>query len=373
MTPRFAPFAASLFISLSGCASSSSSPARTQPPPQQYPQQGYAPGYGPPPQQYPPQQYPQQQYPQQQYPQQAQQPATAPAPAATTPFGLPPFQFPFPTGTASTGTTGVAGLQAPLIGQEAQKAEVASILQELIANLQPDKQARVRGIPLVFDPNPNEINAFAGCDDRGGAFMAGTVGILDAIDAIAQTKATDGMFGTQTYEAYMKAVLPRLQATNGGSAALPQGIISPIQLVDPRRLSRARDLFDEITAFVFGHELAHHYEGHTGCANGQGVSSGVDSGTVARLGSRIAPIFNQPLEAVADNDGVFNVLTSGKNRRPKLRWTEEGALMLLDFFSRLEGVPLLHPVNLLSTHPNSKARAIAVQLAARVWAVQNPG
>jgi hypothetical protein len=254
-----------------------------------------------------------------------------------------------------------------------QKQEVASILQELITNLPPDRQAKVRGIPLVFDPNPDEINAFAGCDERGSPFMAGTVGILDAVDAIAQTRATDQIFGTQTYEAYMKAVLPRLQQPKGGSAALPQGIISPVQLIDPRRIARARDLFDEIMGFAFGHELAHHYMGHTGCANGQGGGAGPNPAALAHLATAIVPLLNQPIETQADTEGTFNLLNTGKARRPRTRWNEEGGLMLLDFFSRLDGIPLFHPIGFLSTHPNPKGRILWVQGVVRTWQFQNPG
>lgn len=383
-----------LLAFLGACASSSSPPART-PPPQGYPQQAY-----PYPQQgYPPQQqgYPQQQYPQQQRPQQGPYAAPAPAPApqqrpptqqapapAPTSGGLPfPFPFPFPTagggGTAGGGTVGgipsLGGIATPLIGTEMQKQETASILQELIANLPADRQARVRGIPLVFDPNPDEINAFAGCDDRGSPFMAGTVGLLDAVDAIAQTKATDELFGTQTYEAYLKAVLPRLQQPKGGSAALPQGIIAPQQMIDPRRLARERELFDEIIAFAFGHELAHHYMGHTGCANGQAPTSGPDPSAVARLATRIIPLLNQPVETQADTEGTFNVLNTGKARkaRGQTKWNEEGGLMLLDFFARLDGIPLFHPIGFLSTHPNPRGRILWVQGVVRTWQLQNPG
>lgn len=375
---------------VAGCGGTAQNAAPQQP--RGYPQQGY-------PQPYPQQGYPQQGYPQQGYPQpqqfppqqrpapapqtaQQQPPRTtpqaAPSAAPTGPFGL-PFPFPIPgLGTGGTGTPAlpsIPGFATPLVGTEMQKAETASILQELTQNLPPDRQARVRGIPLVFDPNPDEINAFAGCDDRGSPFMAGTVGLLDAVDAIAQTKATDELFGTQTYEAYLKATLPRLQQPNGGSAALPQGLISPQQAVDPRRLARERELFDEIIAFAFGHELAHHYMGHTGCANGQAASGGPDPSAIARLATRVIPLLNQPVETQADTEGTFNVLNTGKARRARgaTKWNEEGGLILLDFFSRLDGIPLFHPIGFLSTHPNSRGRILWVQGVARTWALQNPG
>ena len=374
-----------LGTALAACASSTPSPSRTAAPPQGYP--GNPQGYPPPQQGYPQQGYPQQGYPQGQqgYPPQQPYPAQPPPPpqqpqqpTAQSPF---PFPFPFPGATGGTqaapagGLPGLGGLQMPVVGTEAQKAETASILGELIQNLPADRQSKVRGIPLVFDPNPDEINAFAGCDERGAPFMAGTVGLLDAVDAIAQTRATDELFGTQTYEAYLKIVIPRLQQPKGGSSALPQGMIAPQHLIDPRRLARARDLFDEIIAFAFGHELAHHYMNHTGCANGQSASGGPDPSAVARLATRIVPLLNQPMETQADTEGTFDVLNTGKarGRANRVRWTEGGGLKLLDFFARLDGIPLFHPIGFLSTHPNSRGRILWVQAVARTWSLQNPG
>ena len=156
-------------------------------------------------------------------------------------------------------------LLAPLIGVQAWQAELRSILNELLAVLSQPNQQLVRGIPLVFDPT-GEINAFAGCDEQGTPFLAATAGILEAVDAIAQTKATDEVFGTHTYDAYCAAVLPGVVTSDKGRAALPTGIIPTNLGGDPRRWSRAREIFDEVLAFTFGHELAHHYLGHTGCA-----------------------------------------------------------------------------------------------------------
>lgn len=380
----------SVALSALACGSPASNTPPSNAPPTQgggYPQPGYPQGYPP---GYPPQAYPQAYPPPQQRPtgpvaQQPQpaphqpvpqgQPQVQPAPQ-TGPFGLPfPFPFPIPgaaTPTPTSAPPATGALLVPLVGTEMQKQEVAAILQELIAALPPDRQARVRGIPLAFDPNPEEINAFAGCDDRGLPFMAGTVGILDAIDGIAQTRASDELFGTQSYDAYLRFVLPRLQQGKGG-AALPQGILQPQHAFDPRRLSRARELFDEIVAFAFAHELAHHYMGHTGCANGQAAGPGPNPAAIANLATRVIPLLNQPVETQADTEGTFNILNAGKARRPRTRWTERGGLMLLEFFAKLDGVPLLSPVGFLRTHPNSQGRIIWVTGTARTWAIQNPG
>jgi len=326
-----------------------STQASTAPPPQ-------PPPYYPP----PPYGYPQQapQY----YPQQPQQPGP-PAPPPPPPQAQPQAARP---------------LLAPLVGVAAQQQEVRNVIAELVSALSPQNQALVRGIPLVFDPTV-EVNAFAGCDEQGAPFLAATAGILEAVDAIAQTKATDELFGTQTYEQYTAAVLPQMVKSANARAALPAGIIPANLGPDPRRWSRAHELFDEIVAFTFGHELAHHYLGHTGCAKGQPMSSGPDPARLGRLLS-VVPLFNQAGEAASDSAGCMNALDAGRARRPQYEWSESGGVLLLDYFARIEragggGGPLslLNPVQFLRTHPNPLARIPIVQTVARTWHMQHPG
>jgi predicted Zn-dependent protease len=85
---------------------------------------------------------------------------------------------------------------------------------------------------------------------------------------------------------------------------------------------------------------------------------------------------NQTLEAFADNKGVENVLDTGRARRPNPQWNERGALLMLDFFVRLEraaGVSPLNPIGFLQTHPHPSLRIPLVQLAAQSWHQSHPG
>ena len=252
------------------------------------------------------------------------------------------------------------------------------MIAEDVAALGPDNQARVRGIPLVFDPNPFEVNAYAMCDDQGHPGIVGTEGLLEAIDAIAQTRATDELFGTRTYDQYIAAVIPNLAQSAQASAALPLGIIPPNLYADPRRLSRAHEWFVEIVWFTFGHELSHHYLGHTGCAYG----SAAPFGAIAQMAGRPGNGFIQPLEFAADVNGATNMLDAGRARAVApyaYKWREEGGLALLDFFLRLENATGPSTalgkvvVSFLQTHPPSALRIPVVQTAARTWYFQHPG
>lgn len=328
---------AALWLFLSGCPDMSA-PPMAQPPPPPYP---YAPQYPAPP------------YAQPQYPQQ---------------------QPPYPTQPAPVPQPVQGGQLAALVGAAAWQAETRAVLDELKANLSPDKQQLVAGIPLQFDPDPTQVNAFAGCDDSGAPFIAGTEGLLEAVDGIAQTKATDQLFGTRTYDAYSSAVTPSLVSPQGGSAMLSGGIIAPQYWSDPGRITRAHQIFDEMVGFTFGHELSHHYLGHTGCAHGQpqGVPPAVSN--LGRLLSAV-PLFNQPNEIAADSAGCVNVLDAGRARSSRAyRWNEEGGLFLLDFFARMEGAAGSNPLmGFLRTHPNPGLRIPIVQGVATTWHLQHPG
>jgi hypothetical protein len=253
---------------------------------------------------------------------------------------------------------------------------VRLVIQELVSNLSPENAAKVRSIPLVIDPNQGDVNAFAGCDDQGSPFIAATEGLLEAIDAISQTQANDDLYGTHTYDLYTGTVLPHLAQGKGSSAALPLGILPLQTALDPKRLSHAHELFDEIVAFTFGHELSHHYLGHTGCANGQVAVGGPNPAALGVMVTRILPGLNQPNEIAADSAGCLNTLDSGRARRSKYVWTERGGLTLLDFFARLEraaGLSPLNPVGFLLSHPNPAIRIPIVKAVAQTWRFQHPG
>jgi len=328
---------------LGACQTSSSASTNPRAPQPGYPQQPY-----------PQQPYPQQPgYPQQPYPQQ---------PGPGQPVPAQPAQRP---------------LLAPLVGMAAWQNELRGILAELLAALPAQNQALVRGIPLVFDPTP-EVNAFAGCDEQGAPFLAATAGILEAVDAISQTKATDELFGTQTYDAYSAAVLPNLVKSSTARSGLPAGIIPANLGGDPRRWSRAHEIFDEVLAFTFGHELAHHYLGHTGCAKGQGGGTGPDLARLGRIATAL-PAINQLAESSSDAAGAYNALDAGRARRPQYEWQEAGGVTLLDYFARLEraagaGGPLslLNPLQVLRTHPNPLARIPQLMIVGRTWHSQHP-
>lgn len=246
------------------------------------------------------------------------------------------------------------------------KSETEQILNELVAALQPANKAKVQGIPFVFDSQTSEVNAFAGCEN-GAPFMAMTMPLLRALGHIAEAKAADEISGTQRAPAYSR------QAAEAMSAGAPipdpaPGFYTPQEANDPRKLTRQRVLLNEMVGFVMGHELAHHYLGHTGCANGA-KSGGIDPSVLFRIPSRAIPVFNQPIEAGADVNGVENLLDTGVARPGGL--TEQGGILTLQFFGALQQLtPTSLATGILRTHPQPQLRIPLLQQTAQQWRVR---
>jgi predicted Zn-dependent protease len=132
-----------------------------------------------------------------------------------------------------------------------------------------------------------------------------------------------------------------------------------------------------VIAFTFGHELSHHYLGHTGCANGDDRPPATlqDLAMLLARGASRVPLFNQPNELAADQWGIINTLETGKARpSTQYRFTERGGLLLLDFFSRIEmSAGMNDPfVAFITSHPNSRFRFQNVQQIAQTWWSQQP-
>ena len=334
-----------------GCTRESTQP-RT-PPNYGYPQPqqpGYPPSQGP--------GYPQPQqpgYPPPQFPQAPPTQPSSPQPASpSTPAPAPPV--------GSFDATG--SMTQQFIRQEAQR-----VLRVLVASLPARAQARVKGIPLVvLDQDPTEVNAFAGCHKSRGAYMGITGGLLVIQASSSEARAFDELTGTKKYDQYLNQVAGDVRGHRAVRPLQPGALPLPTSL-DPRKLSRQRLLFDEQLAFALGHELAHHYRGHTGCANGTSHGQ-ISAQDVGRVAANVVPLFNQPLEVEADVNGIRSVLDAGLTQPS--HWNEEGAMMTLGFFDKLSGFgPDVLFLGFLRSHPPPAIRIPIVRGEANRWHQQH--
>ena len=191
-----------------------------------------------------------------------------------------------------------------------------------------------------------------------------TSAMLVVAAATSEARAYDEAAGTHTYETYADS-LSGMMGSRQPLTGLSPGTLSGPHATSRERLARARHLFDEQIAFILGHELAHHYRGHTGCA-GRGTPSREEAEALSRsLAGAVTPL-QQPFEVEADTWGVSTVLEVGHVRSGGV-WNEEGALLSLDTFRRIAGNAVLATV-FLSTHPPSELRAPIVQQVAATWA-----
>jgi hypothetical protein len=332
-----------------------------QPPPGYYQQQQAPPGYY---QQQPPPGYPPQQQPG--YPgAPAQVPTARPPTAPVPPVAQQPTAQPPATATLPLPPIGAVDATGSFTPQY-MRQEPAGVVAELVAALPDASRAKVQGIPLQTIEDPKEVNAFAGCSQTGGPFMGITAPLLLIMARTSEARAFDELYGTTKYTELSNGIANEVKGQKT-VAGPPSGFLPLPQALDPRKLARQSFLFDEQISFVLGHELAHHYRGHTGCANGAASSNGITSQDIGRLLSSTVPLFNQPNEIEADVQGTWSLLDTG-SRRQAGRWTEEGALMVLDFFTRLQSLGVETVVlGFLQTHPPPQLRLPIVQNAAQQW------
>lgn len=368
-------------LALAGCSSGSSS-GQAQPqygqapygqqPPYGHPQYGQPP-YGQPPYGQPqygpqaPQGYPGQQPAAQQpgvHPAQPGQPwpQQPPTPQAPPAAQTPPAQAPTPAAPAPA-----APAQDPLnrLDFAFMRSSAQGILQELVGALVPQQKARVQGIPLVFDPEPGEVNAFAACTRDGKSLMAISDGLLEVAAFLAKAQANDELFRTTKVDEYIRLVAQ--QQRPGQPLVRPSaGFFDNAHQSDTRRWTRQRALFEEQIAFVLGHELGHHYLGHLPCTAGGPV--GANAAELNHALSSALPLLNQPNELASDVSGTQNVLTAGSRRTNGARWTEAGGLLTMRFFG---GLQQLTPADLLfafeRSHPPALVRKPVIEQTAAAW------
>lgn len=245
-----------------------------------------------------------------------------------------------------------------------QRQEVVLVFNELVNALPVTERNRILGIPLRVQEDMREPNAAAGCTRGSRSYMMITAALLTIIAASSEAKAWDELTNERRVEGYYTAVTDVIRRQQPVIGITPGWLSGPMAL-DPRKLARQRHLFDEQVAFVLGHELAHHYRGHTGCANGTpATQSEVTAEELTRVASNVVPPFNQPMETESDQWGITNALDAGRNRAGGT-WNEEGALLSLDFFAHLSR---FNPATVfLRTHPPPLFRIPIIQTMANTW------
>lgn len=246
-----------------------------------------------------------------------------------------------------------------------------TIHRTLVAALDPQANARVRSIALevVDQPEPNAAAACVG--KRRTPLMMITSAMLEVAAGIAETTAYDELAGTATYTQHVATLIERIRR-NQSLAGVDPDLHAPPHARDPHKLARQLHLYDQQLAFIIGHELAHHHRGHTNCVTGRSPVE-VQRDELVQLLAHTVPPFSQPREVEADLWGVANVLEAG-HERPGGAWTEEGALLNMDFFRRLSDQRGAHDqggaelvLAFLSTHPPAMLRIPIVRATAAEW------
>lgn len=242
-----------------------------------------------------------------------------------------------------------------------QRQRVSSILAELIAALDANTRGRVERLPLTFDPDRANVNAFASCSNTGKATIAITEGMLILTAYLAQLQASDEITGARHFDDYVARVA-RNQTQNTPPLVPDPNWVSVDARMQATKSARQSQLNDEMFAFVIGHELAHHYLNHLPCTS----VLPLDAAEIGILLTSAVPGFNQPNEVAADMAGTRNVLQAGR-RRTSGQLTEGGALLTMRFFRGLDQSSPADVFSFERSHPPPSLREPIISSAAQAF------
>ena len=286
---------------------------------------------------------------------------TNPGGSTTQPTTIPPTQV--PTTAPSTldpppfsGFDPISAGSLPFLTNRS-----GQVVSELIANLDSTTQSRIRNIPIVYDSNLSEVNAYASCTQSGKAAVTATSGLELVIAHLAEAESVDEIFGTRRVDDYIKYVAQN-QKQGQPVLAPPAGFYTQAQLSDSRKQSREQQVFDEEIGFVLGHEMAHHYLNHLPCTS----ILPLDAAEIGQVVTSAVPMFNQPNESAADVAGVNNVLRAGAQRQG-YHYTEGGALLTMRFFAGLDQSSPIDIFTFERTHPPPSVREPVIRTAAQIF------
>ena len=296
-----------------------------------------------------------------------QQPIPAmgqPAPVSATPASPAPVLTPPVAGSPAPASTTVLSADNDAINRadtNFQRQRVAAILAELIAALDANTRARVEHLPLTFDPDRANVNAFASCSKTGKATIAITEGMLILTAYLAQLQAADEINRARRFDEYVARVA-RNQTQNSPPLAPDPNWVTVDVRTQASKSIRQSQLNDEMFAFVIGHELAHHYLNHLPCTS----VLPLDASEIGILLTGAVPGFNQPNEVAADVAGTRNVLQAGR-RRTSGQLTEGGALLTMRFFRGLDQSTPVDVFNFERSHPPPSLREPIISSAAQAF------
>ncbi len=240
------------------------------------------------------------------------------------------------------------------------RARLSSLTAELITALDVSSRSRVEKIPLVYDADTAEVNAFASCV-QGKSLVAVTDGLLLLVSHLAEAQATDESFGTNKFNQYV-SLLVATQRKGAPVPPPPATFYTAEQRAFPQKIAREWHLVDEALAFVVAHELGHHYLGHLPCSS----TLPLDMSELGIALSSAVPAFNQPAEAAADVAATRNVLLAGR-ARTGTAYSEGGGLMTIRFFAALDQASPVDMFDFERTHPPPSLRDPIIRSAAQAF------
>jgi hypothetical protein len=270
------------------------------------------------------------------------------------------------TPTARRAHPVVGGIRDPITARDQvwMHAETERVMRQLVTSLGDNPRAEVDGVTLETMDMPGVVNAFAGCEGPGHPIVGVTDEMLTIMAHLAAARASEDLFDVDATNAYTEWMFAH-QAEHAALVEPPDGREDPRIRDDRDKIALQHLIFDEEVGWVIGHELAHHYLGHTRCNDDGGLVDGVRA-----LAMAIVPAFKQPDELAADAAGIDLVLNTA--RRTNAPYSERGALLVMTFFARTHPITAQEIVFLFAiTHPPSEIRVPALRAVTAAWFLTN--
>lgn len=270
--------------------------------------------------------------------------------------GVPPKATP-PSSSAATSTLDDAITQGDVAVLE---QHALSLWAALKATLPAARRASVQDLQLSWDPVPNAIHVYTGCEQSAAPTIVVSEGVLLLAGALARAQAHDSLRGT----ALVRNLPGQVHALASGTplAELSQEYRDAADSANVRAFQHA--FFDSQLLWLLAHELGHHVLGHQPCA-----AQHQEYEKSARVDGCVRTHFSVPFELEADDFAATTLLDAARRGSERgQRWNEEGALSLLWLFSELEKAgPDGVTTTLQRAQLPPKLRARVLRAGVRAW------
>jgi hypothetical protein len=261
--------------------------------------------------------------------------------------------------------TGVADEVTPGLANQTIQDDAEDELLTLMRSLEPAEQRALQGIYVAVDPSTTDPLALPACDDDGDYVVVVSRAMLELVQQVAYTDASDRLRSTHLRGAY-GPLLARAQLPGAPLLPPPPAPLAPEMTAVP--LAEATDAFaHDALAWLVADEVAHALAGDVVCPHPTVTHEHADDEWTPEehaMALELAPARMKGM-AASDASATSRVLAAGRSDVPAIE-----LLTVLAAFedARPEGAAWTY----LTLHPHASERAETVRQTERRWQGAHP-